>query len=210
MKLRNPLQADCIIPAAGISSRMGRWKLMLPFSGKPIINNTVGRALQEVDHIIVVTGYRSDVLISHLRQTLSPKQLDRIDFAVNSEYGRGMFSSIQTGLRKSTSEIVFILHADLPCIPSELFRKLFMEYERSADMAFGNKAEVLRPVYNRVPGHPVLLTASAKERILAMHPEASMQEAFGYLTVKEINIESSGIIEDIDTPEAYQKLIRKM
>ena len=45
-----------IVLAAGLSERMGRNKLLLPFRNEPIIIHTIRNALEFSDRVIVVTG----------------------------------------------------------------------------------------------------------------------------------------------------------
>jgi molybdenum cofactor cytidylyltransferase len=46
-----------IVPAAGMSTRMGRNKLLLPFKGKPLIVHAVETLLaSKIEEVIVVLG----------------------------------------------------------------------------------------------------------------------------------------------------------
>ena len=56
-----------VILAAGISSRMGEFKPLLPMGEETVIRNVI-RVLQTagVSRILVVTGYQSKVLQEHL------------------------------------------------------------------------------------------------------------------------------------------------
>ncbi len=53
---------DCIITAAGLSSRMGQWKMMLPRQQGTILDTSIKNALQFCSRIILVTGYRGNEL----------------------------------------------------------------------------------------------------------------------------------------------------
>lgn len=197
---------DCIIPAAGVSSRMGEWKLMLPYRGRPIIDHALEHALDVAQQVLVVTGFRGDELRSHVAGAF-PAYWDqgRIAAVPNWNYAEGMFSSIQAGLKHSSGDVVFIHHGDLPCLPNSLFRELLEHYEGAGSPP----PEVLRPVYRGIPGHPVLLSATARAYILTLPANASMQRAFESLRVVEIEARTPGAILDVDTPEAYEQLTTK-
>ena len=45
-----------IILAAGLSSRMGKNKLLLPFGSKTILASSIENAISAIGHVIVVTG----------------------------------------------------------------------------------------------------------------------------------------------------------
>ena len=49
-----------IVLAAGLSSRMGENKLLLPYNGRPIIQSAVDTALAFSDDVIVVTGHERE------------------------------------------------------------------------------------------------------------------------------------------------------
>ncbi len=50
-----------IVPAAGMSTRLGRNKLLLPFKGQPLIAHAVDTLMaSKVDEIIVVLGHEAD------------------------------------------------------------------------------------------------------------------------------------------------------
>jgi molybdenum cofactor cytidylyltransferase len=194
--------SECLIPAAGTSSRMGSWKLLLDYQGKPLIYHSITTALSWCDRVILVTGFRGDELYAEVEKYISADALQRIRRVENPDYQRGMFSSIQCGLESSTSSRIFILLADLPTIPKELFPRLLMQLQTS-------EADVVRPVYNQIPGHPVLINARMRNIILQMNSKASMQEAFENGVVKQVSVEEIGSITDVDTPEAYRDLIRR-
>lgn len=56
------MSVDCIITAAGLSSRMGKWKMMLPWRDGTILDASIKNALQFCSRIIVVTGFRGEAL----------------------------------------------------------------------------------------------------------------------------------------------------
>jgi len=49
---------DCLVPAAGLSERMGSWKPLLPFGDSTIVETVVANALAVCSRVILVVGYR--------------------------------------------------------------------------------------------------------------------------------------------------------
>ena len=49
-----------ILLAAGLSTRMGKNKLLLEYNGKTIIENTLVSVLSLSDKVIVVTGFEKE------------------------------------------------------------------------------------------------------------------------------------------------------
>jgi CTP:molybdopterin cytidylyltransferase MocA len=83
-----------LLLAAGLSTRMGDFKLTLPWDGTTVIGR-VTQTLREAGlaDILVVTGHRSDDVV----RALAGKAVRTVH---NPEYGTGeMLTSVQVGLR---------------------------------------------------------------------------------------------------------------
>ena len=112
----------CVIMAAGLSSRMGRYKPLLPVSGQPAIVHLVSAMLKGgVGHCIIVTGYRADDLKDACRDLTDISFVHNPDFATTD-----MFASAKIGFRAVTKEYSRILFtpADIPLIPVSVIRDL--------------------------------------------------------------------------------------
>ena len=198
---------DCLITAAGLSSRMGRWKMMLPFSTKEssrasaverddvetILDCSIANALCFCQRVILVTGYRGEEI--HSRYEHHP----RIKLVHNPSYSLGLFSSIQTGISHCETDYLFITHGDMPLIPPTVFSELWRQ--RDFDTLF--------PVVSTVdeqPGHPVLLHRSAFEAVLDAPPQSRMKSLLLAGPHRFISVGTNAIHQDIDTPERYQQL----
>lgn len=185
---------DCVIPAAGLSSRMGAWKPMLPYNNSTLLDAAIKHALQFCSKVIVVAGYRADELV------LRYQYQQHIKVVVNTDYQQGMLSSIQKGITAVTSARFFITHADMPCIDPQVFRMLLQA--RHATVVFaGNQQQT---------GHPVLIDSVLIPSILTLPITAKMKRVLQTGTEHYLQLNAaSGIYYDIDTPEKYQQLIAK-
>lgn len=47
---------DCVMPAAGLSSRMGSWKVMLPYSHHTILDESIENALRFCSRVKKLMG----------------------------------------------------------------------------------------------------------------------------------------------------------
>ncbi|PSU28118.1 molybdenum cofactor cytidylyltransferase [Photobacterium aquimaris] len=185
---------DCVIPAAGLSSRMGAWKPMLPYNNSTLLDVAIKHALQFCSRVIVVAGYRADELV------LRYQYQQHIKVVVNADYQQGMLSSIQKGITAVTSARFFITHADMPCIDPQVFRMLLQVRHATAVFA-GNQHQT---------GHPVLIDSVLIPSILALPITAKMKQVLQTGTEHYLQLNAaSGIYYDIDTPEKYQQLIAK-
>lgn len=182
------IHADCLIPAAGLSSRMGFWKPGGAVAGKEtLLERAVRTALSVCTRVIVVGGYRYEDLLS-----LLPRD-DRIFPVENRLYEKGMLSSIQAGL-SAVEQDFFVYPPDMPLIEASHFRSVW-EYRDSC--------RPVRPVFQGKPGHPIFFPALWKERILKFRGER-LQGALREGEVVEIQWEDDSVLFDLDTRESWE------
>ncbi len=184
------INADCIIPAAGLSSRMGDWKLLLPFNGATIVEHSVINALASCARVIVVVGYRGDELI----QQLAPYP---VELVFNHDYQQGMYSSIRQAVTQLHHDYFFVTHADMPCIAPAIFTRLW-EQRGEATVFPGTEQQT---------GHPVLLSSRLKPVIEQQQQHKSMKALLKHYPMRFLNLKEPSIHLDIDTPQSYQQLI---
>ncbi len=191
------MNIDCIIPAAGLSSRMGKWKLMLPYKNSTIIEQSVDNALRLCSRVILVTGYRGNELADLFAGRSG------VVTVRNTDYERGMFSSIQTGTPMVETEYFFITMGDMPEIGSGLFQKLV------DTMTENPGVEIVRPLYGGKRGHPVLLKMSTIDTILSEPQVSEMKNVFTHHKVLDLPLDLPESFRDIDTEEDYKMYLDK-
>jgi molybdenum cofactor cytidylyltransferase len=180
------LDIECLVPAAGRSERMGRWKPTLPFGSSTIIETVVQRALAACSRVIIVTGHRGEELDALF------VGVPRVRTVRNPDWELGMFSSIRRGLRDVDTERFFVTLGDMPWIASEIYSAL----------AACPPEEVVFPVFGGQRGHPALLPASARRGVLESDPVGgTMKEVIAALPVRELPWRDDTILRDIDRPE---------
>lgn len=182
---------DCIIPAAGLSSRMGQWKMMLPWQNGTIIDASIKNALTFCSRIILVIGYRAAELSARYQQHPA------ISIVYNADYQQGLFSSISAGAMAVNSDYCFITHGDMPCLNSNIFQQIW--HQRGA--------YALIPRYQKTPGHPVLLPYHCLNMAVKQTHCRSMQQALQKGQWQYLDLDQSAITADIDTPEIYLTLL---
>ena len=176
---------------AGLSSRMGNWKLLLDFHGKSIIEQSIENAAKYTNRILLAGGYRFDELNKHLSKR---KKLILIE---NLDYKNGMLTSVKEAIKHVETEKFFIALGDMPLIPPEVFLKM-------SRVAFSH---VLFPVCDGRRGHPVLLDINLKKTILNSPDEVRMKDILMPYPTKELEVESMGIFQDIDTASEYKMML---
>lgn len=178
---------DCIITAAGLSSRMGKWKMMLPWHGGTILDASIKNALQFCNRVILVSGHRATEI--HKRYANQPN----IIITYNPDYAQGLFTSIKVAATAVRSEYCFITHGDMPELNRDIFRKIWALRNDSA----------LIPCYQGQPGHPILLSKKCLLQAISQPNVNSMRQALlrGKHNIAEMN--DPRITLDIDTQEDF-------
>lgn len=214
-KTDNNLTYAAVVPAAGLSSRMGAFKPLLDLNGKPLICRTLDSLWAGgAETICVVTGHRAEELEA---AAAAPD----VRFVRNPDYAQnGMLESVQIGLkalfgkgRQTAAEhpfdFVFILPGDIPLVSPETMQALTSAAEGGADLSGRGTAAVVRPSFQGRAGHPVLLNSVMAEDLLQYKgPDGLRGFLKGHLAETVfVETDDPAILADADTPEDYQKVL---
>lgn len=186
-----------VIAAAGLSSRMRDFKPLLCLGDKTIIAQVVQsfRAVG-VEEIVVVTGYRSDVLQKHL-DALGVRGVENLRFAETK-----MYDSLCLGLRALPEgyDRIFLTPGDVPLVREETLRAML-----AVDAA------AIRPVCQGESGHPILVTREVAQTLLTYQGGGGLRGALDALgpSVVDVTVDDVGITLDADTPEDLKRLRRR-
>ncbi len=203
MKNAKPKSAALIV-AAGLSSRMGDFKPMLPL-GESTIIRTVITKLKAVgcDPIAMVTGHRAEELTRHVSD-LGVASVYNPEFAVSD-----MFSSVKLGLGALPTDLnhFFFLPADVPLFRRETLESLLEEMNRRCP-------KVIIPNHEGRRGHPILINGSIISQLMNFKGPRGMKGALDELAdeIVSLAVFDPGVILDADWPEDYhllQELIRE-
>ena len=183
--------AEGIILAGGFSSRALSNKMVFDIDGKPLIWHTIQSIKPFVDRVIIVTG-RYD---QEIRKILANEK--GIEIIYNKDYESGMFSSVLTGAKVTSSDF-FVLPGDCPLISKEAFEKIL------------NGTKLVRfPRFMGKDGHPLFISGSLKEKLLNEPMDSNLKHFRNSQDFEIIDVDDKNIINDIDTLEDYQKLLKE-
>ena len=192
------MKCAAVVPAAGLSSRMGSFKPLLELNGKSMIYRTLDSLRAGgIERIVVVTGHRAE----ELEEAVAAPD---VRFVRNLKYAQtGMLESVQLGLQSLLTEAfdcVFILPGDIPLVRPETMQALKSAAEGGAQIA--------RPSYQGKAGHPVLLgQKAANELFFYTGPDGLRGFLKGQLSENVfVETDDPGILADADTPLDLQKL----
>lgn len=189
------MKTGALLTAAGLSSRMGSFKPLLPLGQETILRRGVKTLLSAgCSPVAVVVGHRASELERHL------SDLD-VDCVYNPDYASSdMFASVKLGLRRLAGRCDRLLFT-----PADVC--LYGEGTARALMA---SSELLcRPSCNGRRGHPVLIDCSLIPQILAYEGGNGLAGALDSLgCAAELELDAPEILLDADTPEQYETLLK--
>jgi molybdenum cofactor cytidylyltransferase len=187
-----------IVLAAGASTRMGRPKALLPLDAA---GTTFAQA---VCAALAAGGAAPIVLVARaaLRESLVHDVGD-VTLVVNSDPDRGQLSSLLVGLAAlDAPEAVLMTLVDVPLVRADTVRAL-------VDAWHETHAPLVRPVHAGRHGHPVVFGAALLDALRRAEPAAGAKpvvRAFLHASV-DVAVDDPGVVEDVDTPEAYARLL---
>lgn len=187
-----------VVAAAGLSSRMGAFKPLLPFDGGTVLGRCLDNLLRAgAAETVVVTGHRAGEL-APLLAALPVRVVHNPDYAHTE-----MFDSLCLGLRALPDGCrrVLLTPGDVPLVSPALIRALLAV-----------EADFVCPLWGTRRGHPVALTAAAIPGLLAYSGEGGLRgavEALGLQTAF-VETEEAGVSLDLDTPEDYQTILKML
>ena len=193
-----------LILAAGLSSRMGAFKPLLPLRGRTVLENTVDSMLDAgVQSPVVVLGCRADELEALLRGRYGR---ERVRLAYNRRYAEtDMLASIREGLAVlPPCRAFFLLPGDMPLVTRETFLRL------GAAMPEGN-GSIVFPLLNGRRAHPPLIGSAFIEPIRRYDGTDGLRGFWRTQTARilELPTDDGGCSLDMDTPQQYQDCLAR-
>jgi len=189
-----------IILAAGMSTRMGRPKLLLPWKEKTILGAITSTLVEAgIQEIIVVIQAQQEQLYDHIKQL-------SIDFPVSPVFNDSfnsddMLSSIRYGLKaiKPSNNAALITLGDQPQIQEDVVRLICYTYSQT-------NASIIIPSYHMKRGHPWLIQHTLWPQLIQLsHPSTPHDFLEQYKDeIYYVLVDNPSILQDIDTPEDYK------
>ena len=185
-------RVGAVVAAAGLSSRMGEFKPLLPFDGETVIERCISNLYGAgASTIVVVTGHRAEELADYLEES-------GVTLVHNAAYAETeMFDSLCLGLRAlpADCEKILLTPGDVPLVRAGTIRALL-----AADAGFAC------PICAGRRGHPVVLDAAWRDAVLHYGGDGGLRGAVKALEIPtaEIEVADPGMLLDLDTPADYR------
>lgn len=185
-----------IVLAAGLSTRMGQSKVLLPWTAqKTIIEHIVEQLLNaRIDHVTVVTGY----MAREVKELVTPLGVQTI---FNRSYKTGeMLSSLKAGLRAMPDYIsaALIVLGDQPRIQPKVIYQVLTAYAEGS-------GEIIAPSFNLRRGHPILISRRYWNELLNLPRHTAPRDVINAHNkqVFHISVDTDSVLRDVDTPQDY-------
>ena len=189
-----------VILCAGLSSRMGKFKPLLPLGDKTVIEQVVETCLSAgVRDIQVVLGYKAHDVMAVLKNPA-------VSWSINDDYQSEMFNSVKVGTDalKHDAEAFFILPVDIPLVRSQTLQLL---------MGFCGKdpRKIIYPTFLGERGHPPLIPHQYAGELTRWAGKGGLKgflESYDHGSL-DVPVCDAGILMDMDTPEQYRRIVAR-
>ena len=192
------MKLGAVVPAAGLSRRMGREKILLPFGGSTMLGTVLAKlAKANVARTVVV-------LRPDLPEAEEAARRAGAEIVVNPHPEDEMLSSIRLGVERisATVDAAFVWPADHPAVARGTLERL---------VAAGSRETAVLPVYEGRRGHPALVGARLLEEITKIPPNEGLRFLWRNRAdaVEELAVDDPGVVENLDDREAYERALRR-
>jgi len=196
MSLENK-RIGAVVLAAGLSSRMGVQKLLLPWKESTVIATVVDTLIQAgIEPIAVVTGRDADRVAGEI----SGRDVNTV---INPDFANGnMVDSLRTGLRCLAGRVdaALMVLGDQPQMQVETILALVTAWKE-------NPEKLCIPSWQMRRGHPWIIPVEMWSDLFLLIDSQTMRD-FINMHIRDIHyvlVESNSILADLDTPEDYRK-----
>ena len=172
---------------------MGSPKALLRYRNESFLDTLIGLLGEHCNPVIVVLGAEAERIRSGTSRDAR--------FVVNPDYGRGMITSLQCGLRAvpANAEAALFTLVDHPAVSPATVNALIA----------APQTLVRVPRYRGKRGHPVWFRRELFDQFLAVGTGGNAGEVIrGHAADTEfLDLDDPGITTDIDDAEAYRQLM---
>lgn len=193
-------KVGAVILAAGLSSRMGRNKLLELLKGKPLVRYVAEATAESgVASTVVVTGNGAHAVEAALQGL-------PVRFIQNHEYSKGLSSSLKCGLSTLPDDVdaAVVLLGDMPLVSAGLIDTLIAAFDPEEDRT------ICVATRHGRRGNPVLWARRFFAEMMAIEGDVGAKHLISAYPelVCEVEAADDAPLTDIDTPEALEAVAR--
>lgn len=185
-----------VLLAAGMSSRMGSPKQLLPYLGKPLVRHAVEVALaSECRPVVVVLGAKADAIRAVIQDL-------PIEIVENPRWSEGMGTSIASGVNALGSrplDGLILALADQPLVTPDILNRLVATHHHTG-------LPIVTSEYAGTVGVPVFFCPDFFPRLVALEPSQGCKGVILAHAASAFRLECPEAEVDIDTPQDYRRI----
>lgn len=184
-----------VVLAAGLSTRMGQPKMLLPWGKTTVIGRVVSVLnAAGVDPVVVVTGQLRTEIQSVLNSL--PSRM-----VYNPAYASGdMLDSLQVGLDALPDDLSATLVAlgDQPQLEEDTVRAVIAAFD-------GKPQRLVVPSYHNRRGHPWLAGRALWADLRALAAPLTLRDFLNrhQADIRYLEVNTPSVLKDLDTPDDY-------
>lgn len=196
-----------IVPAAGLSRRMGQPKLVMDVGGKSVIERLLtALSHRAVTATVVVLRKNDDQLAKVISELAMPNvvmvqpEIDPPDMKASVGHAIRL---VQSRYSPKANDGWMLIPADHTVLDPGVLAELIAAWETTTE-------EILTPQFGGKSGHPTFFRWSLSERICEIPDDQGLnwlRSAQGVRVLKK-QVSSQSILLDLDTPEDYEQIVR--
>lgn len=182
-----------IILAAGLSSRMGKYKMTLDIGGKTLLERCIDSMYEYCNRVIIVGGYRFEDI------RCIADNYTKVDLIYNKNYTEGMSSSIRHAFSNLIEEKFFFIPGDYALINKNTYGTMLEE-----------EGDIIIPAYEGEKGHPVMMKSLYAEHYLNDNRGITLRDFIRETGYKTVDVDDEGVLLDLDTYDDYIRIMEKV
>lgn len=186
-----------VVLAAGISSRMGHNKLLLPYKGHTIVEEVFAQISNaDLDEIIIITGFENDKI-----EGIIKKCGDRFRIVYNDRYESGRAESIKRAVENVSEEADALLFmvGDKPTVNTDLFNRAIEEFKKKSP-------SILYVMTPKGRGHPIIFAEKLFGELLELSGDTVGNGLIEKYNDDVAALENGEMQVDIDMMDDYEGL----
>lgn len=190
-----------IVPAAGDSKRMGAPKLLLPYQAATLIEHVLAQwAGSRVEQTLVVVNPGNQALIETCKSTRAVCVIPDPAPAEMKHSVQAALRWIEKNLNPKPNDAWLLAPADLPHLSSRIIDLVISGYDPC-------RPTIVVPRHGQRRGHPAMFPWSLAGAVYDLLQDQGVNHLFDLHDVVDVQIDRSDILDDVDTPDDYQRAI---
>ena len=194
------INVHAILIAAGESRRMGTPKQLLPWGSKTLIEHQIEILQNAQLSVSVILGANYELIEDVISRFA-------VQIYQNKQWQMGMGSSIACRTKRIEAhdnlyDGILIALVDQPLISSAHFQTMIKSFEPGRNQIIVSQSD------NGIPGPPVLFDVAYLDELTELQGAEGAKPIIKKHKDKVILTPCQSNLEDMDTPEAYQRLLQ--